>query len=108
MPFGRATIENDKSLLAENDLLDPEKMPVGFNRRLGEKIAGIPSMFRLGKHHGSIERISLMPISTRIQLRTECYLLQACAHHGAKFIPYFTDADGPEPPCDGSLNEFEW
>lgn len=49
MPFDRATIEDDESLLAENDLLDPESMPAGFNWRLGEKIASIPSMFRLGK-----------------------------------------------------------
>ncbi|MDP3692892.1 phospholipase D-like domain-containing protein [Bradyrhizobium sp.] len=48
-PFDRATIEKDESMLAENDLLDPEMMPAGFGRRLGEKIASIPSMFRQRK-----------------------------------------------------------
>ena len=49
VPFDRAAIEDDESLLAENDLLDPEIMPANFNWRLAEKIAGIPLMFRLGK-----------------------------------------------------------
>jgi hypothetical protein len=48
-PFDRATIENDESLLAENDLLDPEKMPVGLHRRIVEKIASVPSKFWLGR-----------------------------------------------------------
>ena len=46
--FDRATIKNDESLLAENVLLDPEKMSVGLNRRIVEKIASVPSMLRLG------------------------------------------------------------
>jgi hypothetical protein len=49
VPFDRATIKDDESLLAENDLLDPEIMPTNFNWRLAEKFAGIPSMFRPGK-----------------------------------------------------------
>jgi hypothetical protein len=49
VPFDRTTIRNDESLLAENDLLDPEIMPANFNWRLAEKVAGIPSMFRRAK-----------------------------------------------------------
>ena len=37
-PFDRATIENDESLLAENDFTPhPEKMPVGLHRRIVER-----------------------------------------------------------------------
>ena len=48
-PFDQAVIENDESVLAENDLLDPEKMPKVLSRRIVEKIASVPSMFHLGR-----------------------------------------------------------
>ena len=48
-PFDRATIQSDESVLAENDLLDPEKMSVGLGRRIVKKILSVPSMFRLGR-----------------------------------------------------------
>ena len=48
-PFDRTTIENDESLLAENDLLDPEKMPVGLHQRIVEKIVSVPSKFLQGR-----------------------------------------------------------
>lgn len=46
--FDRATIENDNSVLAENELLDPEGMPKDWRQRIAEKIAVVPSMFRSG------------------------------------------------------------
>ncbi|MDP1583053.1 MAG: phospholipase D-like domain-containing protein [Bradyrhizobium sp.] len=52
-PFDRATIENDESVLAENDLLDPEKMPKVWSQRIVEKIASVPKIFSSGWIRGS-------------------------------------------------------
>ena len=48
-PFDRATIDDDGSVLAENSLLDPEKMPKVLSQRIIEKIASVPSMLRSGR-----------------------------------------------------------